>query len=605
MHNNKTKNINMLCVVACLIVGSLIALCCSISAAFLLGDVNEDGTTNAMDNNTLKRVFSGHASLGDNAKLAADMDFNGIVNAIDANCLSRYLTGSYYPEQNDHKHDLTAVPETLPTCSEPGNIEYWYCSACGKYFEDASARSEISLANTVLNATGHTYATDWSYDENNHWYAATCEHMNEVKDKGAHDWDDGENISDPSVYEDGETVFTCLGCGYFKEQIIPKLPSFTVKFYDSYNKMISHNKYEINTPSDEVSIPSAPSRKGYRFDAWIDVNTEKNITEFNFATSAEDAEFQFKPSYVKTFEVAFIYYNEDGQLIKTTVLMDENHIITIDDLPKLPERKCYTSSWEGIEGTTVTSDLTFSATYKMITFTVTFLDGKGGNKLAESQVVEYGSFAIIPECEAYGFNVNGVLSGFSGWKSDETNVFVNNIENNKLTEIYSDMTLYAAYETVIDKPMIATHIIKTEATKYTVTMTLCMPSGYSLYSVNMSMDWTTEEGMYNIVSASVAKNTYLDAGECNASGTVVHMDKEKWLTYNNKTKKLDFVWGCGNGHSSFETDENIIVLNFEAKNNSEVTEEIFSILDGSTFVYGENGTGIDESIKAPVTLWFY
>lgn len=32
----------------------------------------------------------------------------------------------------------------------------------------------------------HTFSETLSYDETHHWYAATCEHADEVKDKAAH-----------------------------------------------------------------------------------------------------------------------------------------------------------------------------------------------------------------------------------------------------------------------------------------------------------------------------------------------------------------------------------------------------------------------------------
>ena len=34
--------------------------------------------------------------------------------------------------------------------SAEGNIEYWYCSDCGKYFKDAAATKEIAKADTVI-----------------------------------------------------------------------------------------------------------------------------------------------------------------------------------------------------------------------------------------------------------------------------------------------------------------------------------------------------------------------------------------------------------------------------------------------------------------------
>ena len=42
-----------------------------------------------------------------------------------------------------------------PACEEDGNIEYWVCDKCGKYFADAEGETEITEADTVIKATGH------------------------------------------------------------------------------------------------------------------------------------------------------------------------------------------------------------------------------------------------------------------------------------------------------------------------------------------------------------------------------------------------------------------------------------------------------------------
>ncbi len=55
-------------------------------------------------------------------------------------------------------HDsLTHVEATPATCEGDGNTEYWYCADCDKYFSDADATTEITLDDTVVEATGHSY----------------------------------------------------------------------------------------------------------------------------------------------------------------------------------------------------------------------------------------------------------------------------------------------------------------------------------------------------------------------------------------------------------------------------------------------------------------
>ena len=68
----------------------------------------------------------------------------------------------------------------------------------------------------------HTFASEWSKDDENHWHAATCEHTEEVSDKSAHTFNDGEITTQPTYAEDGIKTFTCTVCGYTKTESINK-----------------------------------------------------------------------------------------------------------------------------------------------------------------------------------------------------------------------------------------------------------------------------------------------------------------------------------------------------------------------------------------------
>ena len=52
------------------------------------------------------------------------------------------------PDPNNHT-DLKHVDAKAATAAEEGNIEYWYCDGCKKYFSDAAAKAEITEAATV------------------------------------------------------------------------------------------------------------------------------------------------------------------------------------------------------------------------------------------------------------------------------------------------------------------------------------------------------------------------------------------------------------------------------------------------------------------------
>lgn len=52
------------------------------------------------------------------------------------------------PEPNNHT-DLKHIDAKAATAAEEGNIEYWHCGDCNKYFSDAAAKTEITRADTV------------------------------------------------------------------------------------------------------------------------------------------------------------------------------------------------------------------------------------------------------------------------------------------------------------------------------------------------------------------------------------------------------------------------------------------------------------------------
>lgn len=67
-----------------------------------------------------------------------------IAKAVCEICKESY--GSLDP--NNHT-DLKHIDAKAATAAEEGNIAYWYCDGCGKYFSDAAATKEITKAATV------------------------------------------------------------------------------------------------------------------------------------------------------------------------------------------------------------------------------------------------------------------------------------------------------------------------------------------------------------------------------------------------------------------------------------------------------------------------
>ena len=58
--------------------------------------------------------------------------------------------GEEYGEADNTNHSLENIPAKAATVTEIGNIEYWHCKACGKYFADENCENEIALSDTII-----------------------------------------------------------------------------------------------------------------------------------------------------------------------------------------------------------------------------------------------------------------------------------------------------------------------------------------------------------------------------------------------------------------------------------------------------------------------
>ncbi len=79
----------------------------------------------------------------------------------------------------------------------------------------------------------HTFATTYTSNETYHWYAATCEHKAEVKDKGEHSFGEYVSNNDATTEADGTKTRKCSVCDYEDTVTdegtkIVKTPAFTV-----------------------------------------------------------------------------------------------------------------------------------------------------------------------------------------------------------------------------------------------------------------------------------------------------------------------------------------------------------------------------------------
>lgn len=81
-----------------------------------------------------------------------------------------------------HKHELVEHPAKAATCTEDGNYEYWFCALCGNYYLSADGEEPVDVSAVVLSATGHqsvvhvdaVNATATEDGNVEYWYCKDC-----------------------------------------------------------------------------------------------------------------------------------------------------------------------------------------------------------------------------------------------------------------------------------------------------------------------------------------------------------------------------------------------------------------------------------------------
>lgn len=143
---------------------------------YVPGDASGDGRIAMNDLVLLARYIAdgGYNENGYAAKVnksACDVNADSNISVIDAVLLARYIAdGGCNPNgynvsllpapfQCSHTslHHVDAVE--APSCKENGNIEYWHCEDCDKYYSDELCNNEIKKEDTVIKGE-HTVVID-------------------------------------------------------------------------------------------------------------------------------------------------------------------------------------------------------------------------------------------------------------------------------------------------------------------------------------------------------------------------------------------------------------------------------------------------------------
>ena len=138
-----------------------------------------------------------------------------------------------YEVYSSVSHDMDYIEAKDPTHLEDGNIGYWYCRYCDKYYKDGTGNNELNLEDIIIpKLSEHSSTGIWRYDDNSHYHICEC---GEILDQAAHSYKwviDKEATSTSTGLKHEE----CTVCGHQKQAVV--IPTL-----------------EAEAPDTEVEVP--------------------------------------------------------------------------------------------------------------------------------------------------------------------------------------------------------------------------------------------------------------------------------------------------------------------------------------------------------------
>lgn len=319
---------------------------------YIPGDVSGDEVVDSLDLIMLARYISDGCTTdpeGYNVTLnesAADVNDDGIMDALDLIMISRYISDGCVTDPNGyniilkpsspkHTHTMVATDANPATCSENGNNAYWQCTECGKYYNDALGRTEISLEDTVIPAS-HTLtyvsaqaASPAEKGWIEHWKCSACQKYF-ANSSATVELTEEDVFIDPITRTESIVVFNVYGSDPYLESIGIDHPK-SQTFYSEDGLILN-------------DITNAPA--GYEFAGWT-TTAGTSITEI--APSSSSRQIVVNANWKKT--VYRVTFDTPDISVKGTKINGEEVVnyteYTVDTGVTLRSPECYGYTFVG------------------------------------------------------------------------------------------------------------------------------------------------------------------------------------------------------------------------------------------------------------------
>lgn len=220
-----------------------------------------------------------------------------------------------YGEINSKNHsNLEHIIAKAPTVAEFGNIEYWHCKDCDKYFSDEKCENKITQDDTVIeklitisptitltapvkNAAPQTSIETEEYTASVEWspeiptggtFAKSTEYTATITITTKQNYT-VDGIAENGYILDGSTTVENAANSNIVKAVFPKTAGssggsggttrYTISFETNGGSEMSSQRVTRNAVAKE---PSAPTKDGFDFDGWY---TDKELkTKYDFSS---------------------------------------------------------------------------------------------------------------------------------------------------------------------------------------------------------------------------------------------------------------------------------------------------------------------------------